>query len=104
MISPEKLFFTKLLRDQSLTSYTKIKTHGFSDRFFPEIYAPVLGYIDDYTIKHDQIPSEDEVREKFPNMANVLFAEETPKAALGAIYENLVRKLFEVIYMIASKR
>lgn len=89
-LTPEKLFFTKLIREGDHKDYVRLKSRGLSSKFFPEFTAPVFDYVDSYLLEYKQLPSEDEILDKYGQFNSVLFDATTPKAALGAIYDSVV--------------
>lgn len=92
MLSPEIQFFTKLVGDESYEDYNKLKMGGFTSERFAQLYQPVIKYIDEYALKYTQLPSKEEILESHPGFRDnvkALFADEVPKGALAAIYDNV---------------
>jgi len=94
-MTPEVLFFTKLVKGQDYDAYNSLKIQGFARERFPELYHPVLEFIDSYALKYNQLPGPQEVLDVFPTFSgatDTLFTKEVPAGALAAIYDNLVKK------------
>jgi len=90
MLSPEKQFFTKLIRSKDTKMFQQLSRKGLREELFGTPYQPVLGYVKDYLLRYDQLPSEAETAEKFSDMRTLIFSQDTPDAALAAIYDNIL--------------
>lgn len=91
-IRPETLFLTKLIREGNSQSVVQLVKDGFNQELFSAPYKDVLTYIFKYRHKFKQIPTEDEIIRDFGGIdKSLLFTKETPRAAIGAIYEEIIR-------------
>jgi replicative DNA helicase len=90
MLSPEKQFFTKLIRSKDTKMFQQLSRKGLREELFGTPYQPVLGYVKDYLLRYDQLPSEAETVDKFSDMRTLIFSQDTPDAALAAIYDNIL--------------
>jgi replicative DNA helicase len=89
----EALLITKLIRECDAATMTQLLKSGFSSALFPEPYKDVIDYILKYRQRYRQLPSEEEIVRDFERVdRSVLFVDKAPKAAIGAIYDQIIRQ------------
>lgn len=88
----ESLFITKLIREGNAADVTQLIKHGFNSTMFPEPYNDIIAYILQYRQRYKQLPTEEEIVRDFERLdRDQILCDEVPKAALGAIYDEIIK-------------
>lgn len=93
----ESLFLTKLIREGDAATVTQLLKNGFSSDSFPEPYKDVVDYVLQYRQRYKQLPSEEEIARDFERVdRSVFFCDTVPKAAIGAIYDEIIKQRIRI--------
>lgn len=93
MIRPENLFLTKLINEDCSEAFNTLLKTGFSTTLFSKPYSDIVDYVVAYKQKFKQLPTKEEVVTRFAQLGEeIIFSPQIPKAALGAIYEEIVNQ------------
>lgn len=93
----ETLFLTKLIREGDSGSVMQLIKEGFNPELFASPFKEAIDYILKYRHKYKQLPTEEELVREFQSVSSELFfAQKTPKAAIGAIYDEIIKNSIRV--------